>query len=73
MLLLIFVVRTELSVILFITACGSSTSAVEGIREELDRKFYNPESIDTRIGGKDAYRVFGGESSREKTTWKTEA
>jgi hypothetical protein len=66
------VVGTDRSVIAPIKTCGRSTSsAVEGIREEMDRKFYKPESIDTRIGGKDSYRVFGGETSREKTTWKT--
>ena len=66
-------VGSDLSVTVPITACGRSTSAVEGIREESDRKFYKPESIDTLIGGKDAYSVFGGETSRERTTWKTEA
>jgi len=68
------VVGTDLSVIVPITTCGrSASSVVEEIREELDRKFYKPESVNTRIGGKDAHRVFGGGTSREKTTWKTEA
>jgi hypothetical protein len=54
-------VGTNLSVIVPFTACGRSTSsAVEGIRAELGRNFYKPESIDTRIGGKDTYWVFGG-------------
>ena len=49
MLLFNFCGGTDISVIVSITACGRSTStAIEGIREDLGRKFYKPESIDTR-------------------------